>query len=154
MNATPTTERIRRLRSIARLLDESIPLPGGYRIGLDPIIGLIPGLGDAIGALFALFVIVEARRLGASMSVLARMIGNVLLDAAVGSIPIVGDLFDAAYKANKRNIDLLEHFHADPSAAHRSSQNRVIAIAILLSIVLLAIVALPIVVVIAIVKLF
>jgi hypothetical protein len=154
MNATPTTERIRRLRSIARLLDESIPLPGGYRIGLDPIIGLIPGFGDALGALFALFVVAEARRVGASKSVLTRMLGNVFVDAIVGSIPLVGDLFDAAYKANMRNVDLLERFHADPNAVHRSSRRRVVAVSMLLLMMLLTVFALPIVIVIAIVNLF
>ena len=68
-DAPRTTERLRRLRSLAWLLDNSIPLPGGYRIGLDPIIGLVPGLGDAIGALFSAFIINEARLLGAPRSI-------------------------------------------------------------------------------------
>lgn len=153
-SADQNAERLRRLRGIARLLDESIPLPGGYRIGLDPFIGLVPGLGDAVSAAFALFVVMESRRVGAPVSVLLRMIGNVLIDAVVGSIPIAGDLFDAAYKANKRNIDILERFYRDPAAVHRSSQQRVFAVSILLALVLAAIIALPILVIIGILSLF
>ena len=154
MSATPVADRIRRLRAIARLFDDAIPLPGGFRIGLDPLIGLIPGLGDAISAAFALFIIVEGRRLGATTSVLLRMIGNAVIDAAIGSIPVAGDVFDAFYKANRRNIDLLEQFHIDPVNAHRASKQRVTAVSILLALVVLAIVALPIVLIVAIVRMF
>src|SRR5690242_16812485 len=110
MNPSASRERIRRLRSLARLLDDAIPLPGGFRIGLDPIIGLIPGLGDAAGAIIAMFIVVEAASIGVPRSVVLRMGGNVLIDGLIGSIPILGDLFDFAFKANTRNIDLLERY--------------------------------------------
>src|SRR5215831_8882023 len=128
MNATPAN-RIQRLRTLAWLLDSAIVLPGGFRIGLDPLIGLIPGLGDAIGVAFSAYIVIEAANLGAPLSVVLRMIGNVLLDGLVGSIPIAGDLFDFAFKANLRNIALLEHYHFDPSGAHRSSRAFFIAAA-------------------------
>jgi len=98
----------RRLRGLARLLDSSIPLPGGYRIGLDGLIGLIPGVGDAIGASFSTYIILEAARMGASRTTLLRMVGNVLIDTIVGAVPILGDLFDFAWKANQRNMALLD----------------------------------------------
>jgi hypothetical protein len=101
-------ERIRRLRSLANLFDNVIPLPGGYRIGIDPIIGLIPGVGDAISAIVAVIILAEATNIGVPRSVAWRMIGNVLLDGLLGSVPFIGDLFDFVFKANARNIDLLE----------------------------------------------
>ena len=98
-----------RLRLLSRLLDSSIKIPIlNRRIGLDPIIGLIPGIGDAIMLVPAGYIVFEAYRLGAPKRALARMIANVGLETLVGTIPLLGDLFDAAYKANTRNLFLLE----------------------------------------------
>jgi hypothetical protein len=97
-----------RLRGLARLLDSAIRLPGGYRIGLDGIIGLIPGVGDAVTAAAAAYIVVQAAQMGATTSTLIRMMLNVLLEVLVGVVPVVGDLFDFAWKANNRNIELLE----------------------------------------------
>jgi hypothetical protein len=104
----PPAEKLKRLRAFAWLLDSSIRLPGGFRIGLDPLLGLIPGLGDALGALLGLYIIYEARRLGASRTLILKMIANMLIDAVIGAVPILGDIFDAAFKANLRNVALLE----------------------------------------------
>src|SRR5688572_26569735 len=93
-------ERMQRLRALAWLLDNSIPLPGGFRIGVDALLGLIPGIGDAMGALISAYIVNEARNMGAPRSVLLRMMGNVMLETMIGAIPFAGDLFDAAYKAN------------------------------------------------------
>jgi hypothetical protein len=101
-------EKLKRLRALAWLLDNSIPLPGGFRIGLDPILGLIPGLGDALGAVLALYIIYGARQLGASRMLVLKMVGNMLIDAVIGTVPILGDLFDAGFKANVRNVAMLE----------------------------------------------
>jgi len=107
-----------RLKRLARTLDSSIVLPGGYRIGLDGVIGLVPGVGDLIGAVFATYIIVESARLGASKWLLARMMLNVLVETAIGVIPVLGDLFDFAWKANERNVALLERPNLpDPTAA-------------------------------------
>src|SRR5688500_15915374 len=100
MGASPTAqpsvpERLRRLQALAWLLDNSIPLPGGFRIGVDALLGLIPGIGDAMGALISAYIVNEARSMGASRSVLLRMMGNVLIETAIGSIPFAGDVFDA-----------------------------------------------------------
>lgn len=110
-----------RLRRLAHLLDDAIPLPGGRRVGLDPLIGLIPGVGDAAGALMSAYILVEASRLGASRAVLLRMLANVGVEALVGSIPFLGDLFDAGWKANARNVRLLDEHLARPAAAKRGS---------------------------------
>lgn len=101
-------QRLNRLRRLAHTLDSSITLPGGYRIGLDGLIGLIPGVGDLAGSALSTYIVVEAARLGVSRLVLVRMMLNVMLETAVGVIPIIGDLFDFAWKANNRNIALLE----------------------------------------------
>jgi hypothetical protein len=148
-DAPRTAERMRRLRSLAWLLDNSIPLPGGYRIGLDPIIGLVPGLGDAIGALISAFIINEARSLGAPRSILLRMIGNVAIETVIGAIPFAGDLFDAAFKANSRNLALLARYQLDPIGSRRSSRFFVIGFSLLLAAVVAFVVAVPLLVILA-----
>jgi hypothetical protein len=149
-----TVERLRRLRQLAWLLDNSIPLPGGYRIGLDAIIGLVPGIGDAIGALVSAYIVNEARSLGAPRSVLLRMMGNVLLETVVGAIPFAGDLFDAGFKANSRNLALLARYQLDPIGARRGSRWFVAGFSFLLALAAIAMVALPVLLVIAIVRAF
>ena len=105
-----------RLRVLARLMDAQFELPGTrFRFGLDALIGLVPGLGDAVTTAISAYIIAEARRLGVSRWVLARMIANVALDALVGAIPLAGDLFDAAFKANLRNLRLLGINPGDPA---------------------------------------
>lgn len=97
-----------RLDKLAWVLDESFSLPGtGKRFGIDPILGLIPGVGDLVGAGLSLYVIGEAARLGAPRRLLGRMLGNVLVETVVGLVPVAGDLFDFYWKANSRNRDLL-----------------------------------------------
>lgn len=93
---------------LAYLLDNSINIPViNYRIGLEAIIGLIPVLGDAIGMLISSFIVVQALRLGVSRTVITRMIANIVIEGVIGSIPFIGDLFDAVFKANVRNAQLL-----------------------------------------------
>jgi hypothetical protein len=104
----PTNQRLARMRLITRLLDNAIVLPGGYRIGLDPLVGLLPGVGDFLASSFSLILIYDAARLGVRKRVLARMVLNVIVDSLVGSIPMLGDLFDAAWKANARNLRMVE----------------------------------------------
>ena len=105
--------RFKRVRLLSRLLDEQFRLPGTtYRVGLDGLLGLIPGVGDAVGALLSAYILYEAIRLGASSTVLLRMIANIGIDAAGGAIPIVGDIFDMAWKANKKNAALLHAYLA------------------------------------------
>ena len=104
--------RLRRLRGLSWLLDRSIPI-GRYRIGLDPILGLLPGAGDWIGAILSLYVVYEGARLGMPANVLARMGGNILVETILGAIPLLGDLFDFVWQANTRNLALIErHYHS------------------------------------------
>jgi hypothetical protein len=98
-NAEETIEKI------AWLMDKSIPI-GGMRIGLDPLLGLLPGVGDIFGAVVSTVLIVHAHRAGVPKPTLLRMIANVGIDSAVGSVPVVGDFFDFAWKANTRNLEL------------------------------------------------
>lgn len=149
-----SSERMRRLRSLAWLLDNSIPLPGGFRVGLDAVIGLIPGFGDAVGGLISAYLINEARMMGAPRSVLMRMTGNVLLETIIGAIPFAGDLFDAAYKANTKNLALLERYELDPAGSRRSSRLFVFGFSLLLILLVLLIVAIPVLIVIGIAQLF
>jgi hypothetical protein len=96
------------LRRLAWWLDEAFPVPGTrQRVGLDALIGLIPGIGDGIGALISTYIVLEGARRGASVWTVIRMLGNVALETMLGAVPFLGDLFDAAFKANRRNLDLL-----------------------------------------------
>jgi hypothetical protein len=125
---------IRRVDALAHLLDDSIPVPGtGMRFGLDAVIGLVPGFGDVAGALLSSWIVLEGARLGAGISVVLRMLLNVAIEAVVGSIPLLGDLFDAGWKANVRNIRLLHQSIDAPGAARRSSGVFVLVVFLLLA---------------------
>lgn len=109
-------KRLARLDRIAELLDESIRLPViGYRIGYDALIGLVPVVGDAAGLLAGTYLVLEAARFKVPRSTLLRMTINVALEAVIGSIPVLGDVFDATYKSNLRNLRLL---HARLQSPH------------------------------------
>lgn len=105
----PQAARLQALRRVSTLFDSALPVPGtGYRVGLDPILGLIPVLGDVVSPLFTIAVLWQARDLGVPRVVQLRMLFNVAIDSLVGIVPLAGDLFDFAWKANDRNIRLLE----------------------------------------------
>ena len=109
MTKHPKFTSIQRLRKLSRLLDNAIAIPGTkFRIGLDPIIGLIPGAGDFIGTALSAYIVIEAARLGLPKQTLGKMVYNIVLESVVGAVPIVGDWFDFAWKANVKNIELLE----------------------------------------------
>jgi hypothetical protein len=97
------------VRALARLMDDQFEVPGTkLRVGLDALVGLVPGVGDLVSTAISLWIVNQARRLGVSRWVLARMGWNVLVDAGVGAIPLAGDAFDLVWKSNRRNIVLLE----------------------------------------------
>jgi hypothetical protein len=111
MNALTGREQaaLKRSRTMAQLLDEAISIPGiGYRVGLDPLLSIAPVSGDAAGAALSLYIVAEAARLGVPPKTLLKMAGNVALDTVAGSVPVLGTLVDAVWKANKRNVALLE----------------------------------------------
>ena len=120
---TPAEREAReRLRFIAWLLDSSIPIPGTrFTIGVEALVGLIPFLGDLIGVLASSYILAEAHRMGVKRAVLARMAFNVAVEGVVGIVPFFGDVFDAAYKANVRNVRLLEAWAERPRQVERKS---------------------------------
>lgn len=109
MNKLEQIKTLNRIRRFSRILDASIGLPfTKFKIGLDPILGLVPGLGDVVTTIFSAYIIVMAARFGLPWRILRQMLLNVGLEFVVGGIPIVGDIFDAFYKSNIRNLGLLE----------------------------------------------
>jgi hypothetical protein len=123
VSGTIGDRELRRVRALARALDAAVGIPGtSIRIGLDPILGLIPGAGDVAGAALAGYIVLVATRVGAPSEVIWRMLGNVAADALVGTFPVVGDLFDVAFKSNMRNVELLERYTAKPAAVTKSSR--------------------------------
>jgi hypothetical protein len=101
---------LRRIERLVWLLDRSIPV-GKWRIGIDPLLGLIPGLGDWLGAALSLYILYEGARLGLHGAVLVRMTGNILIETIVGAVPVLGDLFDFAWQANTRNLALIKRYY-------------------------------------------
>jgi len=134
------TQRLQTLRHIARLLDSAFAVPGtSYRIGLDPILGLVPGVGDLVSPLFTLGILWQGHDLGISRVVQLRMLGNVAIDTLVGTVPLVGDLFDFAWKANEKNMALLEA-HA---FEERNASARDWFFVLLMTVLVLALAAVP-----------
>ena len=106
------------MEQLAWLMDEAIPLPGGWSVGLDALFGLIPGLGDLVSSAISSLIIVAAARSGLPRAAIMRMVMNVGIDTLVGSIPFVGDIFDVAYKSNVKNLEIYrEHIRGQRSAA-------------------------------------
>ncbi|MDX1497656.1 MAG: DUF4112 domain-containing protein [Salinisphaeraceae bacterium] len=125
-----------RLQKLARLMDDAFTLPGGVRIGLDGLIGMIPVVGDIVGALLALYIVWQARRLGVPGRLQRRMLGNIGLELLVGLVPVAGDLFDFAFKANRRNLHMIEAHLAWEESGHPPGsywyKNRVLMLLVLL----------------------
>lgn len=133
---TRTADPLARARTLTRLLDTAARIPGtGIRFGADAIVGLIPGLGDVAGAVLAGYLVLLAQRLGAPRSVVLRMLGNVAVDTLGGTVPLIGDLFDVAFKSNTRNLALLERAIERPTDTTRTS--RLLVLGTFLGLVLL-----------------
>ncbi|MEO6528035.1 MAG: DUF4112 domain-containing protein [Gemmatimonadaceae bacterium] len=119
---TPPTDPLVRARALTRLLDSAARIPGtGIRFGLDPILGLVPGLGDVAGAVLSGYLVLLAQRLGAPRVVVLRMLANVAADTVGGTVPILGDAFDVAFKSSSRNLALLERTLDGPTTEKRAS---------------------------------
>lgn len=137
--------RLTRLDKFSQILDSAFRIPGtSFRIGLDGILGLIPGVGDTLGAVLSSYIILEAARLGLPKRIILRMVGNVAVESLVGAVPIVGDIFDIAWKANIKNFALLRAHATVGSPRERSSRQvmRLFVLAIIL--ILIGLVALSI----------
>jgi cobalamin synthase len=119
-SAAVTRQKLGRL---AWLLDSSIPIPGTrFTIGLEALIGLIPFVGDLVGVALSSYILSAASRMGVPKSVLLRMASNVALEGVIGMVPLAGDVFDAAFKANQRNVRLLEAWLDEPRKTERSTR--------------------------------
>ena len=126
-NSSPNTPSpshvasLRRLRRISHLLDNAIPIPGTkYRIGLDPILGLIPGGGDLIGSIFAGYIVFKSAQMGVPQETLVKMAANIVFDTVAGTVPVAGDLLDVAWKANVKNIELLDAHLGSPEQGKKA----------------------------------
>jgi hypothetical protein len=123
MNTAKRLATLNRIRRFSRLMDSAIRIPGiNLRVGLDPIIGLIPGGGDLIGGALSAYIIFVAIRFRLPPHVAGKMFFNIALETIVGTVPLAGDLFDAYFKANIRNFELLEkHLTVDPNVEKSGS---------------------------------
>ena len=118
----PHARKLARLRSLSHLLDNAIRVPGtDRRFGLDPLLGLIPGAGDVVAGCLSAYIVIEAARMGVPRELLRKMGANIVLEIGVGTVPVLGDLFDVAWKANARNVALLEEHLADDIESDRVS---------------------------------
>ena len=114
----PTLGKLQQLRRLSHLWDNWLGIPGTrWRVGLESLVGFLPFGGDAIGIILSSYIVLQALQFGLPRSLLLRMIGNVVLDGVVGSVPILGDLFDTTWKANTRNVNLLEVHLQAPTAS-------------------------------------
>jgi hypothetical protein len=115
---------LKQVNALAWLLDNSIPVPFvNYRIGVDALIGLVPGIGDMAGLLLSSYIVLQAARLGVPRATLMRMVINVALEGVVGVVPLVGDLFDATFKANARNVQLLNSALAETKFGRNAAKD-------------------------------
>ena len=116
-------ESERRIGRVTHALDELIGVPGTQvKVGLDPIIGLIPVVGDVVAAIVGAWIIGEAARFGIPRVVLARMVVNMGIDVAIGAIPLLGDLYDVVFRSNSKNLALFRRHALEPDASTRGDQ--------------------------------
>lgn len=119
----PPSASLKRLRQMSHLLDNAIAIPGtGIRFGLDPILGLLPGGGDVLTGFMSVYIVFEAARMGLPAPTLGRMGFNIVLDTLTGLVPVLGDVFDVAWKANSQNVALLEKHIANPEPSRAADK--------------------------------
>ncbi|MES2125439.1 MAG: DUF4112 domain-containing protein [Gemmatimonadota bacterium] len=132
----PTALELARFRALAKVWDEAVRLPVVGRVGLDAVVGLVPGLGDIAGGLVAGYGLLLAARLRAPASVLLRMLLNITIDTVGGVVPLVGDLFDTQWRTNTRNLAILEQWLDDPERVRRQGVLLLIGVAAAFSVLL------------------
>lgn len=134
---------LRRIQAITHLLDNAIAIPGTkFRVGIDPLLGLFPGAGDWLSTVLSVYIIFEAMRFRLPRKTLTQMVSNLLLDLFGGSVPIAGDLFDVAWKANHRNLKLLEAHLQDPQPARPANRWFILLVVLVLLTVIIAVTSL------------
>ena len=122
--------RLALARALARLMDTAFEVPGTrIRFGLDAVLGLVPGVGDAISSVIGGYIVVVGTQLGVPRAVIWQMMLNLGIDTVIGVVPLVGDMLDIGWKANVRNVALIEQALADPAAAERRSRWALVGIA-------------------------
>jgi hypothetical protein len=135
------------LQRLAHWLDAAFVIPGTrHRVGFDGLIGLVPGVGDLLMTVPALYLVMRAVQIGVPTVVVARMLGNLLLENVIGTVPVVGDLFDIAWKANLRNLRLVRAYGLDPAGTRRRSTVGLVVAGVLLLLAGFALVLVPILV--------
>lgn len=148
----PTSPRLRkleanhpafqRIRWMSQVLDNAIPIPGtGYRVGIDPLLGLFPGAGDVVSTVFSVYIVLESLRFGLPKETLTRMVYNLLADTAIGSVPVAGDVFDVAWKANARNLKLLEAHLQNPQPSRPADRTFIAVVVVILLLLVVAVAA-------------
>lgn len=134
------SEKRKRSTQLAELLDSKFKIPNtNIRFGLDPIIGLVPGAGDWLAGVISLYFLIQAAVSGGSSAVLGRMFVNILLDVLIGSIPVLGDLFDVYWKANVRNAQILDELQQNPEKTTSESQFWIWAVVIQFLVLIIAV---------------
>ncbi|MEL6928172.1 MAG: DUF4112 domain-containing protein [Cyanobacteria bacterium J06600_6] len=129
--------KLTKLRRVSKLLDNAITIPGTkISFGLDPILGLLPGGGDTLTGGIAAYIVVEAARMGIPREILWKMVGNIVVDSVAGTVPVVGDLFDLGWKANVKNIELLEK-HLDIAESSQGDRLFIFGLILLLTLIVL-----------------
>ena len=127
------------LRNFARLMDQAFPIPGtNIRVGLDAVVGLIPGIGDVVGGILSTWIIFGALRHRVPPRIIGRMVLNVVIDLLVGAVPVAGDVFDFMFEENMRNMRLLEQYRDRRRPPRSSAQIAVVAAAILAFVIAVA----------------
>lgn len=127
----------KKLDNLAWLLDSSIKIPGtSWKIGLDGILGLIPGVGDLAAGGLSTYILYQAVKLKVPKVILARMTLNILLESVLGVIPVFGDLFDFMFKANQRNVDLMRQYVLNPKDTAQQSTLAVVGVIVALFVVM------------------
>jgi hypothetical protein len=115
--------QLARIRSISDLWDRAFGIPGTkWRVGLESVVGLLPVGGDVVGLGISIYILWQVVQFNLPKTILVRMVVNIAIDALVGSVPILGDLFDVTWKANTKNVNLLESHLQQPSQSHRADR--------------------------------
>ena len=135
--------KLERLRYLSNLWDNALRIPGtNLRVGLESLIGILPFGGDVIGLLLSCYILFHAIQFKLPKTILLRMVSNIIIDAVVGLVPILGDLFDTTWKANTRNVNILENHLQQPTLSHSANRRFIVLLwlgVVSISIVLIAI---------------
>jgi NAD/NADP transhydrogenase beta subunit len=130
VSAPRRAARVARAVRLGQVLDTTLRIPGTrIRFGLDPILGLVPGLGDAIAAVIGSYIVWTALRIGAPWLIVGRMLLNLGVDAIVGAVPVAGTIFDIAFKAHRRNARMLVDWSRDPASIETRQRRVLLALA-------------------------